>query len=889
MTGTVTFSVCSFNINGTKDKDYSINQKMIDFDIVLLQEHLLPAVSVSSLNRSDEHVVYTTSARRTRGRPSGGLACIVSNRLSCFSPQCIHSCDNFIALRIADLVIINTYLPHDKKTVLSFNKFTKIVSSLKNFLRNIERHSFKWIIVGDLNCNINRESTRSDLVLQSLPDGYQIVAKSADFSYIHNSGCVSDIDHCVCSAGVICSSVEVHDEERDYDHLPLSFTVSVSHSSGLNQCESSVRGTKWYNKREWNKANWTLYICTLATLLSSVTVPYHLLCTSVLSPNARSQLNSYYSQIVACLKQAEAIAVPVSRIRSKTRSSLWKEDPQLKIVKNRAKMWLRIWNACGRPTSGHVFNIKRKTKSEFKSYLRSVRYKGKEFPKSPRQWSEVLNSSKLNPTVSSSLIPGDSWVSHYSTIFSTVNYAVHSRFCRLLDSVIPRRLRQKDIIPISAESVVKSIKKLKSKSVDLDGICVEHLRIDSPELISHLQLLFQMCVSSSLVPDSFLCGTVTSVLKRGKDPLNCGSYRPITVACNLSKLFEYVLLPFIQDKVDYDANQFGFKSRIGCQHAHRILAKVLQEAHRLKTEVHFCALDLSKAFDTVCHSQAWFSLARLGVNSSIICVLRFWYQNSFIQLRQGSRAFGKIPVRSGVRQGSVLSPHIFKACLLSVLNMIPLSYSSGLSNVSYIAYADDLLLVSRSKFTLMKSVLLVSRLYGEIGLSLNTDKCEYLVFNSKSSATPLDCGVFSVKSVESFRWLGINICKSLTLFRFRALSDIKDKLKLGYAKIVPNRGRYNRKALAKLYSSFCDHAVLFPAGLHILFRPGDISDIRIMYFRYCKFLLYLPRRYSNRKMMRIFGAPDIVNCFVRQSSRLQENIYATLGVNHPLIRVATAH
>ena len=113
MTGTVTFSVCSFNINGTKDKDYSINQKMNDFDIVLLQEHLLPAVSVSSLNRSDEHVVYTTSARRTRGRPSGGLACIVSNRLSCFSPQCIHSCDNFIALRIADLVIINTYLPPD--------------------------------------------------------------------------------------------------------------------------------------------------------------------------------------------------------------------------------------------------------------------------------------------------------------------------------------------------------------------------------------------------------------------------------------------------------------------------------------------------------------------------------------------------------------------------------------------------------------------------------------------------------------------------------------------------------------------------------------------------------------------------------------------------------
>jgi len=144
----------------------------------------------------------------------------------------------------------------------------------------------------------------------------------------------------------------------------------------------------------------------------------------------------------------------------------------LKSIKNRAKMWFWIWNACGYSTSGHAFNIKSTTKSELKSYLRSVRYKGKEFLKSPWQWSEVVNSSKLNETTSSSSIPGDSWVSHYWAIFSTVNYAVHSGFSRLLDAVTRRRLRQKDIIPLSAESIVKSIERLKSK--DLDGICVQH-------------------------------------------------------------------------------------------------------------------------------------------------------------------------------------------------------------------------------------------------------------------------------------------------------------------------------------------------------------------------------------------------------------------------------
>ena len=71
--------------------------------------------------------------------------------------------------------------------------------------------------------------------------------------------------------------------------------------------------------------------------------------------------------------------------------------------------------------------------------------------------------------------------------------------------------------------------KLKSKSSDLDGISAHHLRCDCPALVAQLQLLFQFCLSLSMVPDSFLCGTVTSILKRGRDPFDCSSHRPITV------------------------------------------------------------------------------------------------------------------------------------------------------------------------------------------------------------------------------------------------------------------------------------------------------------------------------------------------------------------------
>lgn len=883
MSDTFTFSICSFNINGTKDKDYCLNEKLSNFDILLLQEHLLPSVSLNFLNRSREHSVFARGARKTSGRPSGGLASIFKNDLGFYSPTLYDECDYYIAFRLCELVIINVYLPCDRNSLRSMNNFSKACESLKRLLVQIVSDGLNWMVFGDVNCDINSVSSRSTQLLDIFPNDYQILSKDESFSYIHNSGSVSDIDHCIISSGVKCSNVHVNTEERDLDHLPLSVTVTLklSNSHSFN----SPRSKKWFSRREWSKVNWHLYISTLTTLLVNIKVPYNLLCTSVISPKARSQLNVYYYKIASCLREAEAVAVPLQRIRVNTRKSLWKFDPDLKVIKNRAKLWLKIWNACGRPLSGHLFNIKQKMKFDFKSRLRKVRFCGVDFPKNPRHWKEVINVNKLVSSSPSDKIPNENWIAHYNNIFGYVNYSVFSRYSYLLDSVFPSKISQRHVIPIAISHLLNSIKKLKSKSFDFDGIGACHINPECGVLIYHLQLLFQMCLSCSMVPDSFLGGSVTSILKRGKDSKLCSSYRPITVTCTISKVFEYVLLYDIFPRVDYVSNQFGFKPYLGCQHAHRVLTSLLLEAHNHNTELHFCSLDISRAFDSVTHSQLWFSLNQLGINASIISVLRFWYSNSYIRVKFGSSLFGNIPVRSGVRQGGILSPYLFNACLFSVFSNVPSSYFMGLTNVSYIAYADDILLISRTKSSLISSTKLITSLLNEIGLAVNPQKCNYLVFNAKYQYNDLNCGFFTIGRVFSFRWLGINICSLLSAFRSSAITDVKNKLRAGYGKIVPNRGKYSRRALAKLYSSFCDHSILFLCGLYSLFRSDDLRNFRVLYFRYLKFLLYLPSRYRNTKIVKNFGATDILVSFKNLYFKFKKEIYERLGPFNPLIRM----
>ena len=191
------------------------------------------------------------------------------------------------------------------------------------------------------------------------------------------------------------------------------------------------------------------------------------------------------------------------------------------------------------------------------------------------------------------------------------------------------------------------MERLKSKSYDIDGISVFTLISIRRKEVHHLQVFFQMCLCSSLVPGSFLFGNITSILNRGKGPTSCASYSSITVACTLSKVFEYILLPDLLSKIDYMSNQFGIKPYIGCQHAHHALASLLLEAHKNGFEVHFCALDVSKAFNSICHSQLWYSLIQLGVNVSIISTLRFWLIYQFgIQL---PTYVGNFLIRSGLR------------------------------------------------------------------------------------------------------------------------------------------------------------------------------------------------------------------------------------------------
>ena len=123
-----------------------------------------------------------------------------------------------------------------------------------------------------------------------------------------------------------------------------------------------------------------------------------------------------------------------------------------------------------------------------------------------------------------------------------------------------------------------------------------------------------------------------------------------------------------------------------------------------------------------------FSLAASGVILSIVSVLKYWYANSSVRVKWHGTVGEYIPVKKGVRRGTVLSPSIFKFVLASCLQRLQPSifYNDNLG-ISHVAYTDDVLLLSRTKHSLNTNFDRLSAALSTVGLSVNASKCEFIL------------------------------------------------------------------------------------------------------------------------------------------------------------------
>ena len=205
------------------------------------------------------------------------------------------------------------------------------------------------------------------------------------------------------------------------------------------------------------------------------------------------------------------------------------------------------------------FSVKQKRKLEYKASLKRACLNAWPGPTDKASWNKVINSEKCSPSALSCLQLAN-FVGHYKRVFSVFNSFLRSFYYKSLKPLLPYRLLRAHVQPVAISEIRRALRKIKrSYSLDGDSLSYRFFAYDCPGLLNHLQIFFQSCLAQSLVPDSFLCGCVTSIQKRGKDPRS-------TVSCFFSNLLEHLLLREIESNCDFTPFQFGFQKRFSCSH-----------------------------------------------------------------------------------------------------------------------------------------------------------------------------------------------------------------------------------------------------------------------------------------------------------------------------------
>ena len=233
--------------------------------------------------------------------------------------------------------------------------------------------------------------------------------------------------------------------------------------------------------------------------------------------------------------------------------------------------------------------------------------------------------------------------------------------------------------------VLLILKKLNhSKAAGPDGIDGTILKNCAPAIARPLTLLFNTSFVNGCIPDEWKLASVVPVHK--KDDKGCvENYRPISLTCLIMKVFERCIQKELYAACAglLDSRQHGFLSEKSCTTQMVPFIDDLTSALNSKVRSDIVYFDFAKAFDSVSHDLILHKLKNFyGIDGRMLRFIKSYLQGRQQQVVIDGAVSNKLPVMSGVPQGSILGPLLFVLFMNDIFSCI----SEG-TNIAL--YADD--------------------------------------------------------------------------------------------------------------------------------------------------------------------------------------------------------
>ena len=330
--------------------------------------------------------------------------------------------------------------------------------------------------------------------------------------------------------------------------------------------------------------------------------------------------------------------------------------------------------------------------------------------------------------------------------------------------------------------ILKSVKKKISSGPDgIPSILFNHL---ASSLAYPLFLIFNLIMQKGEVPNIWKQAIVIPIFKKGvsSDPKN---YRPISLTCAGSKIFESSVKPFLvtflEEKKLLSRDQHGFRAK------HSTCLNLLESLNDWtkqldsKKEVFVAHIDFARAFDSVSLPKLLYKLQNAGIVGNVLSCIKSMLFDRSQQVKVGVSLSNPKAVTSGVPQGSVLGPVFFIFFINDITQMaVPPSIPK--------LYADDLKVysstVNDNDGKAFQGTLDKITSWSEIWqLPISKEKSKWLLLTNKNKKSPhSDCKFelagITLPRVKEVLDLGVNFNSRLNFSNHVDITIAKAKQRL---------------------------------------------------------------------------------------------------------------
>lgn len=318
-------------------------------------------------------------------------------------------------------------------------------------------------------------------------------------------------------------------------------------------------------------------------------------------------------------------------------------------------------------------------------------------------------------------------------------------------------------LPVFTEDdIIKAVKKLKPKmSCGPDNIPSFIVKDTISVLARPLCKIFNLSLKRGVYPECWKVSKICPIYKK-ESKNEISNYRPVSLICSFSKVFEILLHDYVIFKIDYmiSSHQHGFlrgrstTTNLAC--FTQYTSKVVDDGG----QVDLVLTDFSKAFDKINHTIILEKLKIFGLTDNFLSFFASYLRGRSQYVQYNGYKSRPFEATSGVPQGSNLGPLLFLIFINDISEVI---------DVEHEIFADDLKLYwsisgSEDCLRLQDSVDAVQRWCAKNKLLLNTGKCSVMTITKKLSPTLHEYSMEQdvLSRVDSVRDLGVLLDSKLS-------------------------------------------------------------------------------------------------------------------------------